>query len=1024
MLVNKQNKYWMKIIGIVLFAIVLFTLRYTWVNAYINTAEVAVENGEIDLSSWDFTEEGLLYLPGEWNFYPYALIESVDDVEDAPKKAQIPGDWSDILNEEENKPYGYGTYHLRIHVEPNEEIAYSMRVAGLRSSSALFVNGIALGGSGTVGENKEDAHAYNVPYTSSAIRADESGVIDLFIQGTNFEDPRSSGLVRSVQFGLEEELTTRTELSTLLQVTTAVIFIVHVILMVLIYIVGIRDKRLLYFALVIFLLAMINLGGGDEKILLKYGQMEYVLSFKLSFSFLVIMSWAIVQSVRPQVDALNKWFVPVYSIIIVLVLFGVFLAPLDKLGAASSISLISVFLTTVLAAIALIRSKKQIYGGIWLALSAVAITHHYVWWAIALITGLKSVYYPFDLIIAIICVAAVWAHHYSRMHVYMQLQKDRLEQADKDKNEFLATTSHELRNPLHSILNMSQAVLDTERVNISEKSIRNLEAVLAVSRHSSLLVNDLLEITTLTDGNPKIRKDYVSLPAVTSGVIDMSEYRLVGKDIEIINEIPQDFPYLYGDENRIVQILFNLLHNAIKFTCEGEIIVRADHDEKTAYISIYDTGIGIEKEKLSTIFDSYTQEIPENHMSEGGFGLGLSISKKLVELHGGIIEVDSKVGEGSVFVFTIPLATELSEQRSMIITSLEESYEKSTRSMMEEERSSTQYVTKHLPRIMVVDDDVINLQTMSSILTSDQYEVHTFISAKDALKKIDTHEWDLIISDVMMPVMSGYEFTRKVRQKYSMTELPILLLTARGRIEDIPFGFEVGTNDYVTKPVETAELRSRVKALTDVKLSARDRLELESAWLHAQIQPHFIFNTINSIIALSEIDIERMQRLLEAFSDVLRNKFVFRDLHEFVPIKQEINLIESYLHIEKERFRERLTYEIEVDPNVKVQLPTLTIQPLVENAVEHGLMTRTDGGNLMVSILDHHSYAEVTVSDDGVGIDEETLHQIKSKKRASKSGVGLYNTNMRLERIYGEGLTIESSQETGTVVSFKIPYEP
>src|SRR5699024_9613767 len=293
------------------------------------------------------------------------------------------------------------------------------------------------------------------------------------------------------------------------------------------------------------------------------------------FSSLVIMSWAILQSVRPQVDALSKWLVPAYSAIVLLIIFGVFMAPLNKLGFASYFSIFSVFMTTVIAAIALIRSKEQIYGGIWLALSAVAIGHHYLWWSIALTTGLKSVYYPFDLIFAIICVAAVWAHHYSQMHVNIQRQKEKLEQADKEKTEFLATTSHELRNPLHSILNMSQAVLDVERKNLSEKSITNLQAVIAVSRHSSLFVNDLLEVTMLTDGKPTIRQAPVSLPAVVAGVIDMAEYRVVGKDIKIINEIPQDFPHLCGDENRIVQILFNLLHNAIKFTYEGEIIIRA-----------------------------------------------------------------------------------------------------------------------------------------------------------------------------------------------------------------------------------------------------------------------------------------------------------------------------------------------------------------------------------------------------------------------------------------------------------------
>lgn len=1023
MLANKEGNFWFKIIGIVLFAIVLFVLRFLWVNTYINTAEVAVENGEIDLSGWDFSEEGVLDLSGEWNFYPYALIDSIEEASESPKKIQIPGSWSERLNGDASNPYGYGTYHLRIHVPSGEEVAYSMRVAGLRSSSAIFVNGVELAGSGEVGETKETAHAYNVPYTSSTIRADESGVIDIFLQGTNFEDPRSSGLVRAVQFGLEKDLDRMTEVSTLLQVITAVIFIVHAVLMVLIYFVGIREKRLLYFALVIFLLAFMNLSGGDEKVLLKFLSMPYVLSFKFSFAILMVMSWAILQSVGPQVDALSKKIVPIYTFVILFILMSVFIAPLDKLGAASHLSIFSVFFTSLLAAIALIRSKEQIYGGFWLAFSAVAIGHHYVWWAIALTTGIKAVYYPFDLIIAILCVAAVWAHHYSQMHLNIKVQKDKLEQANKEKTEFLATTSHELRNPLHSILNMSQAVLDVERENLSKKSIKNLQAVIAVSRHSSLLVNDLLEVTILTNGEPTIRKTPVSLPAVVAGVIDMAEYRVIGKDIQIINEIPQDFPFLYGDENRIVQILFNLLHNAIKFTYEGEIIVRADHDEKTAYISVYDTGIGIEADKISHIFDAYEQGIPEGHMSEGGFGLGLSISKKLVELHGGIIEVDSEPGEGSVFVFTIPLSTDSPEDRSMIATSLEESYRNTSLGLFDEADTSMDYVRNHLPRIMVVDDDAINLQTMSSILSEDQYEVHTFISAESALENLDAYEWDLIISDVMMPRMSGYEFTQKVRQKYTMSELPILLLTARGRIEDIPLGFEVGTNDYVTKPVETAELRSRVKALTDVKSSARDRLELESAWLHAQIQPHFIFNTLNSIIALSEIDIERMQALLEAFSDVLRNKFVFRDLHEFVPIKQEINLIESYLHIEKERFRDRLHYEIEVDPNVDVKIPTLTIQPLVENAVEHGLMTRLAGGNLLVRILDHQTYAEITVTDDGVGIDEEILGQINRKERASKSGVGIHNTNMRLERIYGRGLSIESQEGEGTTVSFQIPYE-
>src|SRR5699024_7053267 len=128
----------------------------------------------------------------------------------------------------------------------------------------------------------------------------------------------------------------------------------------------IRDKRLLYFALVIFLLALINLSGGDVNVFLNYVLMEYNISFEIAYLSLVIMSWAILQSVRPQVDALSKWLVPAYSAIVLLIIFGVFIAPLNKLGFASYFSIFSVFMTTVIAAIGLIRSKEQIYGGIWL----------------------------------------------------------------------------------------------------------------------------------------------------------------------------------------------------------------------------------------------------------------------------------------------------------------------------------------------------------------------------------------------------------------------------------------------------------------------------------------------------------------------------------------------------------------------------------------------------------------------------------------------------------------------------------
>src|SRR5690625_6872797 len=150
-------------------------------------------------------------------------------------------------------------------------------------------------------------------------------------------------------------------------------------------------------------------------------------------------------------------------------------------------------------------------------------------------------------------------------------------------------------------------------------------------------------------------------------------------------------------------------------------------------------------------------------------------------------------------------------------------------------------------------------------MLSSEYNVFTTSSGKKALELLQTEEFDLIISDVMMPHMSGYELTQKIREQFSISELPILLLTARNQLEDIHTGFLVGANDYITKPVEALELKARVEALTNLKQSVQEQLHMEAAWLQAQIKPHFLFNTLNSIASLSEVDPSKMVKLINEF---------------------------------------------------------------------------------------------------------------------------------------------------------------
>src|SRR5699024_8837771 len=229
----------------------------------------------------------------------------------------------------------------------------------------------------------------------------------------------------------------------------------------------------------------------------------------------------------------------------------------------------------------------------------------------------------------------------------------------------------------------------------------------------------------------------------------------------------------------------------------------------------------------------------------------------------------------------------------------------------------------------------------------------------------------------------------EIRKRFTITELPILLLTARTQVESIEQGFNSGANDYVAKPVEPMELRSRVHALTSVRKSMHEHLRMEAAWLQAQIQPHFLFNALNTIMALSEIDPTRLMPMLEAFSEFLRGKFNFKNVDDLVSIQDEIDLIKAYLYIEKERFGDRLQIEWEIDDVEDVSIPPLTIQPLVENAIHHGLMSQIEGGTICIQVQRQKSFVSIAVKDNGAGMSEEVRESLLQKNKGGRTGVGL-----------------------------------
>ncbi len=299
------------------------------------------------------------------------------------------------------------------------------------------------------------------------------------------------------------------------------------------------------------------------------------------------------------------------------------------------------------------------------------------------------------------------------------------------------------------------------------------------------------------------------------------------KSLVITNLIPGETAYVDGDESRIIQILLNLVSNAVKFTERGEIKISSEENNDPGnYISfsVADTGIGIKKEDTERIFESFEQADGSATRNYGGTGLGLAITKKLVELHGGKISVKTRHGKGSTFTITLPKFPDIELKKRK--KSRAEKMEIFDISSYDVRKAKIKQPGEKEKTILVVDDDPINIQVLINHLSLEGYVVIQAAGSAETFKILDGFLPDLIILDIMLPGMSGYDICRKIREKFSSHALPVVMLTAKNKPNDIITGLNSGANDYLTKPINRDELIARVQNLISMKDSALYQSEL------------------------------------------------------------------------------------------------------------------------------------------------------------------------------------------------------
>lgn len=396
-----------------------------------------------------------------------------------------------------------------------------------------------------------------------------------------------------------------------------------------------------------------------------------------------------------------------------------------------------------------------------------------------------------------------------------RLRLRNLKKVDKLKDEFLAVTSHELRTPLNGIIGIAETLRDGIAGKVTGEMNAQLRMIIVSGHRLSNLINDILDFSKLKHDDLVIRPKPVRLSELTDVVVTICQPLIGGKPIKLENQIKISTPMVLADGDRLQQILYNLIGNALKFTESGEVIISAERHAGELKINIKDTGKGISKEQLKTIFNPFEQGDLELIQHANGTGIGLSITKRLVELHGGTISVASKIGEGTTFSFTLPISREadyVQEEVTATTIPLKTLHPKKTVLSKGKLTASS----RQGARVLIADDEQVNLQVLQNQLILEGYEVITVSNGEDVMEQVQTQAIDLLILDIMMPKMSGFEVCQQLREQYTLSELPILMLTAKNQVKDIITAFEVGANDYLTKPCDRRELIARVKTLIEL----------------------------------------------------------------------------------------------------------------------------------------------------------------------------------------------------------------
>ncbi|MFT4691758.1 MAG: signal transduction histidine kinase/CheY-like chemotaxis protein [Limisphaerales bacterium] len=385
----------------------------------------------------------------------------------------------------------------------------------------------------------------------------------------------------------------------------------------------------------------------------------------------------------------------------------------------------------------------------------------------------------------------------------LQVANEDLASTARLKDQFLASMSHELRTPLNAVLGFADILLDGLQGELNEKQSRSITYIKDSGQHLLELINDILDLSKIEAGEEQLTIEEMRVCDVCEQSLKLVRSQAVKKNIGLVVECQEELPFLMADQRRVRQILANLLSNAVKFTPEaGQVGLRVTQELDHIRFSVTDSGIGISAEDQKKLFKPFIQLDSRLSRQYNGTGLGLSLVSRLTELHGGKVELESAVGSGCCFSVILPLISATLDQTE---TQLEPH-------LLERSAFERSHVSTTAPLVLLTEDNAATRESIETYLIASGYQLVHAASGKEAIEKAEELHPAVILMDIQMAEMDGFEAMRILRQRPATAKIPIVALTALAMSGDRERCLEAGANDYLSKPVSLKKLTAVIDA--------------------------------------------------------------------------------------------------------------------------------------------------------------------------------------------------------------------